>query len=91
MSALLEEVKRIIDEWDPHHYYPENRYGPESFELVKHVKLSNEPITIELINYFINYLLNHGMYDSNKRFCKSKADTLEISIKLFEVFKKNTI
>jgi len=87
MIDLYEEVREIIDEWDPLNFYPDNRYGVETMELIRHLRYSNKPITIESINYLINYLLNHGMYDPDKCFNKTKEETLEVSKKLFDVFK----
>lgn len=38
MNDLYDEVRKIIDEWDPLNYYPDNKYGVETMELIKHEK-----------------------------------------------------
>lgn len=88
MNDLYDEVRKVIDEWDPLNYYPDNRYGVETRELIKHVRFSDRPISIESISYYLNYLLNHGMYDPEKSFTKTNEDTLVISERIYYIFNK---
>lgn len=81
---MLKEIRELIDQWDPLNYYPENKYGIESIELIKCVKFSSQPLSIELIYSFINSLFR-GMYDPDKRCNKSSEETLVISTRIYEI------
>ncbi len=85
---MHKEVKLIIDQWDPFNLYPKNSYGIESLELIKHVRFSNKPISIELINHYLIYIFKE-MYDLENRFNKTEEDSLEISKKLIEILNRD--